>query len=422
MLLSGPLAAQSVAAADAAESEPVRSFLIGGELRERFESWHGAAFGLSTAVPDDYLLHRATLFVDLRRGEALRGLVEIVGGFTSGWPGSPPPTQNDPLDLLQAYIEPSVALERGRVAVRAGRQELSFGSSRLVSSRESPNIRRAFDGARAIWTRGEGRSLNVFFVRPVIPADGTFDDASSADQRFWGAYATRPIGGLEAAGIDAYYLGLDRADAVFAQGQERERRNTVGMRVFGARAGWDWNVEGAWQWGSFGDSSIRAWTLSVDAGFELAGVRMTPRVGLKVDAISGDRDLSDAEIGTFNPLFPKLPYFSEANLATPANLFDVQPSARLALGDRVTFALGWDRLRKHEEADAFYAPPLTPVDGTSLTQTRHIGWQTSALVEWQVNSELELAATYVRFEPHSVVRQAGGRDGSFFGAWIQWSF
>ena len=57
-----------------------------------------------------------------------------------------------------------------------------------------------------------------------------------------------------------------------------------------------------------------------------------------------------------------------------------------------------------------------------MTQTRHIGWQASTLVEWQITMQLELAATYVSFEPHSVVRQAGGREGSFVGAWIQWAF
>jgi hypothetical protein len=336
--------------------------------------------------------------------------------------GEAPPTQDDPLDLLQAYLEPSFLLENGRVALRAGRQELSLGSSRLVSIRESPNIRRAFDGVRATWTRGDRRSLNVFVVRPTVPEHGTFDDASSAEQRFWGVYATRPIGALEAIGVDAYYLGLDRADAMFAQGQARERRHTVGARAFGQHVRWDWNVEAAWQWGSFDAASIRAWTMSVDAGFEFTGVRLSPRVGLKVDAISGDRDLSDARLGTFNPLFPKLPYFSEANLATPANLFDVQPNVRLALSDRVSFSVCWDGLRKYAEADAFYAPPLMPVDGTSLTKNRHIGWQASTVVEWQITTQLELAATYVRFEPRSVARQAGGREGSFLGAWIQWAF
>jgi hypothetical protein len=421
-MLSEPSRAQPVVPQHSTEAESSWSFDIGGQLRERFESSRNPVFGLSAPAQNDYLLHRAVLSVDVRHSDRLRGFVELVGGFTSGWAGSPPPTQDDPLDLLQGYIEPSISLGSGSLAIRAGRQELSLGASRLVSVRESPNIRRAFDGVRATWTRGEDRTASAFFVRPVFPEDGVFDDRSSSDQRFWGLYATWPIPAFEGLGIDAYYLGLDRADAVFAQGEARELRHTVGVRAFGERGGWDWNVEAAWQWGSFGESCIRAWTVSVDAGFEFSDLPLSPRIGLKADAISGDRDPHDRELGTFNPLFPRLPYFSEANLATPANLLDVQPNVHLALTNRVGVSVSWNGLWKHEEADAFYAPPLMPVDGTSMTQSRDIGWQASTAIEWQVTEQVEFNATYVSFEPRSVIREAQGRAGSFFGAWIQWTF
>jgi hypothetical protein len=421
-ILSEPSRAQSVVSQPSAEAESSWSFDIGGELRERFESSRNPVFGLPTPAEDNYLLHRAVLSVDVRNSDRLRGFVELVGGFTSGWSGSPPPTQDDPLDLLQAYIEPSISLGSDQLAVRVGRQELSLGASRLVSVREGPNIRRAFDGVRATWTRGKDRTASAFFVRPVFPEAGVFDDRSSADQRFWGFYATWPVPAFEGLGIDAYYLGLDRADAVFAQGGARELRHTVGVRAFGERGGWDWNIEAAWQWGSFGDSSIRAWTVSVDAGFELSDVPLSPRLGLKADAISGDQDPHDRELGTFNPLFPRLPYFSEANLATPANLLDVQPNVHLALADGLSLSVSWNGLWKHERADAFYAPPLAPVDGTSMSESRDIGWQASALIEWQVTEQVGFTATYVSFEPRSVIEQANGRSGSFFGAWVQFTF
>ena len=398
------------------------SFDIAGELRERFESANDPVFGLATPAQNDYLLHRAVLSGEIRHGEDIRALVEVVSGLTSGWAGSPPPTQNDPLDLLQAYIEKSLPMAGGQLSLRAGRQELKLGASRLVSIRESPNIRRAFDGVRGAWTRAEGQSVSAFFVRPVQPEGGIFDDRSSSQLRFWGVYATARVRAFEGLGIDAYYLGLDRSDAVFAQGEAHELRHTVGLRAFGEHEGWDWNIEGAWQWGSFGESRIRAWTVSVDAGFEISGVPMSPRIGLKADAISGDRDPHDRTLGTFNPLFPKLPYFSEANLATPANLLDVQPNVRLALTPRLSATVSWNGLWKHQQADAYYAPPLSPVPGTSMTQSRDIGWQASMLIEWQATPDVELAATYVSFEPRSVIEQADGRAGSFFAAWVQWTF
>jgi hypothetical protein len=402
--------------------EQTWSFDMDGELRERFESANNPVFGLSPPMQQDYLLHRAILSWEAQSGDGWRTLVEVVSGFTSDWEGSRAPAQDDPLDVLQASIEKSLSLFNEQLSVRVGRQELKLGSSRLVSIRESTNVRRAFDGFRVSWAPGENRSVTAFLLRPVLPERGVFDDRSSSGQQFWGLYATWPAPGREGAGFDFYYLGLDRADAVFAQGEARELRHTVGLRAFGERAGWDWNIEAAWQWGSFGDSRIRAWTASVDAGFEFFALPLSPRVGLKVDAISGDRSPHDRRLGTFNPLFPRLTYFSEANLATPANLFDAQPNVRLSLTRRLVATVSWDKLWKHEAADAFYAPLLSQVDGTSLSQSREIGWQASALVEWQATRQLKLGATGVRFEPGSAIRRANGRAGGFFAAWIQWTF
>ena len=398
------------------------SFDIAGELRERFESSNDPVFGLATPAQNDYLLHRAVLSGEIRHGEDIRALVEVVSGLTSGWAGSPPPTQNDPLDLLQAYIEKSLPMAGGQLSLRAGRQELKLGASRLVSIRENPNIRRAFDGVRGTWTRAEGKSVSAFFVRPVQPEGGIFDDRSSSQLRFWGVYATAPVLRSRAWASTRTIWG----SIVRMPSSHKVRRASCdirsGLRAFGEHEGWDWNIEGAWQWGSFGESRIRAWTVSVDAGFEISGVPMSPRIGLKADAISGDRDLHDRTLGTFNPLFPKLPYFSEANLATPANLLDVQPNVRLALTPRLSATVSWNGLWKHQQADAYYAPPLSPVPGTSMTQSRDIGWQASMLIEWQATPDVELAATYVSFEPRSVIEQADGRAGSFFAAWVQWTF
>jgi hypothetical protein len=70
----------------------------------------------------------------------------------------------------------------------------------------------------------------------------------------------------------------------------------VGFRLFGERDRVDWNVEGVWQWGSFGDGSIRAWTLSADLGYRWADLPLRPRFGIKMDAISGDSNPADGRL------------------------------------------------------------------------------------------------------------------------------
>lgn len=394
---------------------------LGGELRERYESSRHPVFGLRSPPKNDYLLHRALLFGDLRLGPHGRAFVELVNGLVGGWDGTPPPTQKDQLDLLQGFGELTLPAAGGEAMLRAGRQEISFGSSRLVSVREGPNVRRAFDGIRTAWTGEPGR-VDVFLVRPVSPETGSFNDGSDQDQAFWGSYATGPVPGVPDLKADLYYLGLERDGARYAQGTGTEHRHTVGARLFGERAGFDWNVEGAFQFGSFGQGSIRAWTLSSNAGFTFTGLPFSPRLGLNADAISGDGDLGDDRLETFNPLFPKLPYFSEANLVAPANLLDIQPNLTLALTPAVSMNLGWNALWKQAKADAFYAPPLSPVAGTAGGDSRFIGQQASVSLEWQATEQLVFGGSYVQFTPGSATREAGGRSGNFLTAWMQFRF
>jgi hypothetical protein len=392
---------------------------LSAEARERLESSHDPVFGLAPEGDDDYLLHRFLLAGDLRNGEGFRALVQVISGSTSGFDGQPPPTQDDSVDLMQGFIEQSLRAGEGDLLIRAGRQELSLGSSRLISIRESPNIRRAFDGVRASWTLQSGTRVDAFAMRPVSPERGGFDDRSTSAQTFWGLYGTADVPGVEGLRADLYYLGLRREDAVFTQGRATELRHSVGLRLFGERDRADWNVEGVWQWGSFGDASIRAWTVSADLGYRWAELPLRPRFGIKMDAISGDSNPADGRLETFNPLFPKLPYFSEANVATPANLLDVQPSLTVDVAPKATLSVSWNALWKQERADAFYAPPLSPVAGTAHSQGRAIGTQTSLNLDWQLSKRVGLGAAYVHFDPRDVTRDAGGDSGSFVAIWVQ---
>lgn len=127
---------------------------LGGELRARFESSRNPVFGLGSPRRNDYTLLRSFLFADLHLGPHLRGFVELASGFAPGWDGESPTTQKDELDLLQGFGELKLPLAGGEFMLRAGRQEMSFGSSRLVSVRESPNLRRALGAQRRRRHRG----------------------------------------------------------------------------------------------------------------------------------------------------------------------------------------------------------------------------------------------------------------------------
>ena len=119
-------------------------------------------------------------------------------------------------DLQQGFVDASLAIAGGRATLRAGRQEFTLGSSRLVAVRESPNVRRVFDGARVSWKDGEARG-EAFYLRPVAIERGAFDDEYDRDELLWGAQLAGASRLMREGRFEASYLGYHRKDASCAR-------------------------------------------------------------------------------------------------------------------------------------------------------------------------------------------------------------
>ena len=92
---------------------------------------------------------------------------QIKSGVELGRAGGPRGADEDKLDLHQAFVDIR-AWTHGKdgLTLRIGRQELSLGSSRLVSFREGPNVRQSFDGLRLGWHRGDWQ-IDGLATKPV---------------------------------------------------------------------------------------------------------------------------------------------------------------------------------------------------------------------------------------------------------------
>jgi hypothetical protein len=138
---------------------------LGGELRERVQAVRNPAFGLPSPMSNTDVFHRTFLFADLHLGPHVRTFVEFVNGETRGSTTKPSTFEQDPLDVLQAFADVMVPVGNSDFTLRVGRQQMTFGSARLVSFREAPNVRRAFDGSRAFWRAKNGKRLDAFLTR-----------------------------------------------------------------------------------------------------------------------------------------------------------------------------------------------------------------------------------------------------------------
>ena len=97
------------------------------------------------------------------------------------------------------------------------------------------------------------------------------------------------------------------------------------------------------------------------------------------------KDAGDPDLETFNPLFPKVAYFSEASLIGPLNHIDVQPGLALRATEELTAALDWDFFWRESREDGLYRAAGLPIVGGERSLSRYVGSQLSVRLEWIID-------------------------------------
>jgi hypothetical protein len=366
---------------------------FGGEARLKYERYDEPVLNQNPADNDGFLLQRYLLHADVQLGSHFRAFGQLQSSLEDFRTGGPRPTDRDDLDLHQAFIDAATSWNDGNeAALRAGRQELAYGSQRLISVRDSPNNRLAFEAVRVLARFGEWRA-DAWVGQPVEIDTGLFDDQRIAEATFWGGYLSGPLPFIPGLKADFYYLGLSRDNARFARGTADELRHSLGTRLFGKHGALDWNFEVVGQFGSFGNDDILAWTAASDTGWTFIDAPAKPRVFLRADIASGDRGGSN--LGTFNPLFPRGAYFNEASLIGPQNLMDLQPGVELALARAVKLTASCDFVWRESLDDGVYGVALNQQVPPGASRDRYVGTFPCVSLAWQTDRHLNLTLNYV---------------------------
>jgi hypothetical protein len=396
---------------------------LGGESRSRYEYFSHAQWGAGTQDDNGYFLQRTMLHADWHLAAPVRVFVQLKSGLESGRDGGPRTTDEDRLDLNQAFVDVRwPASADSTLTLRLGRQEIALGSSRLVSTREAPNVHLTFDGARLFFQHNAWR-IDALAVRPVQTKPGIFDDSSDRTQKLWGLYAVTPLPEWAGANLDVYYLGYERDAGRFAQGAAHEKRQTFGTRFWGKSGSWDYNGEAVLQSGRFGADRIEAWMLSLDTSYTFATVAGKPRLGVRGGVASGDRDPNDRQLNTYNGLFPRGAYFHESGLIGPANVIAVHPSVMLQTTATVSLSFDCDFFWRQSEHDGVYGTSVNLVRPALTASGRYLGTQPSVRIEWRPTRHWLVAATAARFEAGEVIRTSGpGLGVDYFSSWTTYTF
>ena len=399
---------------------------LGGEARLRYERFDHPQWG--QAPSDGYGQQRYLPLADVHLGPHVRVFGQLVSALENRQRGAAPPTAENRLDVGQLFgdvvfnLKPNDLTTKHTLTLRAGRQEMVFGTAQLVGTREPLNVRRAFDGVR-VSGQGPVWRVDAFLTRPVQPTPGLFDDGPDRAQAFWGAYAVRPWRRLPAGHVDLYYFGLRRAGAVFQQDTARELRHTLGTRLWGKAPRWEYSADLLVQWGRFGTKTIRAGAVFSEINFALAGGRLQPRLGLRAEAGSGAQSREGGSLHTFNALFPKGAYYLEPVLVGPSNRLVLSPLAELRHTDRLRILADAAFFWRASRTDGVYGNAANPLRPGPPSRARFVGAQPELTVRWQASRHFALVGLVARFFTGPFLRETGpGQDVTYVSTWLTFTY
>jgi hypothetical protein len=397
---------------------------INGEAREVWEQIGNDNWGQSPYW-NAYLNERYMLGFDIQYGKHVRTFVQLKSGINSYRIGGPRPIDEKKLDFQAGFLEVGTSKAENFIALRVGRQQLEYGSGRLIDVREGPNVRLSFDGFM-VKSKINQWLIDGFAMRPDLDKPGFFDNAPNHAIGFWGVYAKRPT--RWKASLETYYLGLDRRQAAFQRGTAHEVRHSLGARfsrpIATEKPAWDFDYEALWQFGTFGSANIEAWTVASETGYRIPTIPLKPRFSAKADISSGDHPNTNT-LGTFNPLFPKGNYFGV--LATtgpgPINFIDLHPRVEATLPHGLTASFDWIVQWRESLDDGVYAVPGFLIRAADGSRARFVGHRPGAEIRWQRTRHLWFQADYGIFYAGSFLKETQpGRNLNYWALWAGYKF
>jgi hypothetical protein len=393
-------------------SDPKTYLSFGANLRERFESNDAVNFGTGHSTPQAYVISRMEVDGDLIIHDELQAFLQLQSDFA---PGKLiiTPVDNDRLGIEQGFVAVTEKLGNGTFKFRVGRQQIGFDLQRFVSVRDGPNIRQSYDALWADYEIGKWR-LTSFYSQPVQNRDlRAFDDYSSGRLTYGGFRFERKIGDF--AHLTATISQFKQDDAHFPAISGNEYRDVVDSRFGGNLDSFDWDIEAMGQAGHIAGDEIRAWAVGSRAGYTIASYFWSPRIGLQVDAASGNSDPDGKTLGTFNPLFPNGYYVTLSGYTGYTNFVHVKPSITVAPAPKLTVMLAVADQWRQTTADAVYTQPDIPVPGTYGHGGAFTGTYFQARADWQITPHVATALEAVRFDVANAIREVGGQNGNYLG-------
>lgn len=400
---------------------PSVSLSIGGEIRSEWavkvnENWI-AKQGFNHSFLNRYSLHAG-----LRSGKKARFFIQLNSSVEKGSRYTVSASDEDRLNVQNLFLDYDFSSTPAlQLLLRIGRQEMDYGSGRLISVKDGNNSRQYFTGFKFSYVIPRLK-IDAFILAADKTHPGFFDNQTKVQANLWGTYSD--IRFTQTGNFDVYYLGAMREKSQFEAGTEREVRHTLAIRYWKDNNSFKYNLETAYQFGRFGPNEISAWTTAIELGYIFKEVKFTPTLSLRNDYISGDENLRDENLNSFNPLYPRGGYFGFNPLIGPSNLIDIHPYLTLNLSDRLLFQIDLVYNWRYSLQDGIFHPSGSFNLGGANSLARYIGTTYLLSADYRLNKYLSLSLGYQYFKVGNFIKDIipNTANSKFFNTQVSFKF
>lgn len=397
-------------------------FSFGGEARLEYVAFNNEDWGRLGTGHNNFLLQRYDLHTDIHFADRIRVFIQLRSALQGGRKNGSRPVDQDEFNIQNLFIDFRAWKKADKsLNLRIGKQEMDYGSGRLISVREGPNVRLYFTGAKLMY-HSKNLSLDGFVMFADTINPGKFDNKRSKNINLWGTYAKLIFPGT--GNLDAYYIGIRRNESQFEEGTNKEARHTIGSRFWKNGGGLIYNLEAAYQFGKFGAKTISAWTASAELGYSFEQTKFRPTINLRNDYISGNRSPDGNQLNTFNPIYPKGGYFGFSPQIGPVNLIDIHPYGNLTLSSKLMIQADVVFNWRYSLQDGVYRPGGTFNLGGSASDKRYIGTAYLLSAVYGINKFINLNTGIQYFKTGNFIEDIipGSKNGLFMNTRLVFKF
>lgn len=362
---------------------------LGGEYRLRYHSENNNA-RRRLGGDNTYFLSRFKAYANLELNKNIRFYGEFLDASIFDEDLPPAGSDVNRHDLLNGFVDINFDVAGTNILIRAGRQEMNFGQRRQIAVNNWVNVRRAFDGIRAV-VKQENITINLFSVNPrtILPNDW---DPTNDDQDFDGGLIQYNSKNHE---VEAYTTRLSQDNPL----RTIYKIYTIGARYKGNVEDIMLEAEGAIQRGDFGTGDQRSEFFVAGIGHKFENVLWQPTAWIHYDYHSGDDNPTDNVNANYYQLFPAahawlglIDFTARQNLKAIRVRVTANPTKKLTIDTQLhKFNLA------EAEGPLFNASRVNVRQDSTGAAGTDIGMEFDMTVKYQILQRADILVGYSRF-------------------------